>query len=215
MDTLLIKHLSLPAATPLADLQACLLAETAAVPVACLNWPQHPYRPSVSFRIGHVQTELWLLFAVAEERVRGLETRVHGDVYRDSAVEFFLSFDRTHYYNFECNCIGTPHLGFGSGRESRRLVPLPLMERLETLPSLGRQPFAEKAGGFEWTVTARIPVACLTDHSLTSLSGALATANFYKVGSGMTVPHYLSWAPVRTPAPNYHCPEFFGDVRFE
>ena len=150
-----------------------------------------------------------------EERIRALETRVHGEVYKDSAIEFFLSFDKKNYYNFECNCIGTPHLAYGPSRENRTFIPLPLMGQLTTQPSLGRQPFAEKSGGFKWTLTARIPVTCFTFHTLASLSGVQATANFYKVGSGLTVPHYVTWSPVRTPKPNYHCPEFFGDIRFE
>jgi hypothetical protein len=197
------------------DIGALLAVATAAVPVACLNWPEHPYCPSVSFRIGHVGTEIWLAYAVSEERVRGLEMRTHGEVYKDSCVEFFISFDGTNYYNFEFNCIGTAHLAYGPGRHNRKFVSLPLMERLEILPSLGSQPFAEKSGGFDWALTARIPVTCFGFDALTSLDGVAATANFYKVGSGLSVPHYLTWNPVGTPTPDYHRPEFFGGVVFE
>lgn len=215
MTFLLIKRITNDKPPSIAEVGSALEAEAPETPVACLNWPQHPYCPKVSFRIGHIQTELWLKFYVEEERIRALETRIHGEVYKDSAIEFFLSFDKKNYYNFECNCIGTPHLAYGPSRENRTFIPLPLMGQLTTLPSLGRQPFAEKSGGFTWTLTARIPVTCFTFHTLASLSGVQATANFYKVGSGLTVPHYVTWNPVRTPKPNYHCPEFFGDIRFE
>ncbi len=198
----------------IADIAPILASRAAAEPVACLNWPEHPYCPEVSFRIGHTGAEIWLAFSVTEARVRALETRVHGEVYKDSCVEFFISFDRLNYYNFEFSCIGTPHLAYGPDRHNRTFVPLPLMERIEVLSSLGSQPFAEKAGGFDWTLTARIPVACFAFDALTSLDGVPATANFYKVGSGLSVPHYLTWSPVGTPAPDYHRPEFFGEIVF-
>lgn len=215
METLMIKRVNSERPISTGEIGILLAAETAAVTVARLNWPEHPYCPKVSFRIGHTGTEIWLAFAVSEERILGLETRTHGEVYKDSCVEFFISFDGTNYYNFEFNCIGTTHLAYGPGRHNRKFVPLPLMERLNVHSSLGTQPFGEKAGGFDWTLTARIPVACFAFDAITALDGRRATANFYKVGSGLSVPHYLTWNPVGTPAPDYHRPEYFGDVLFE
>ena len=214
MKTLHVKRISSERPVSIAEISPLLEAQTAAEPVACLNWPEHPYCPEVSFRIAHAGTEIWLAFSVSEARVRALETRVHGEVHKDSCVEFFISFDRLNYYNFEFSCIGTPHLAYGPGRHNRKFVPVPLTERLEIRSSLGSQPFAEKSGGFGWTLTARIPVACFAFDALISLDGVAATGNFYKVGSGLSVPHYLTWNPVGTPAPDYHRPEFFGEVVF-
>lgn len=215
MTPLIIKHLKHKSPVSITDVGYYLKAQAAESPVACINWPKHPYCPKVSFRIGHIETEVWLKFYVAENSVRALETRTHGEVYKDSCVEFFVSFDGINYYNFEFSCIGTPHLAYGTGRENRKFVPLPLMKNIVLQSSLGHQPFAEKAGGFEWSLTARIPVACFTFDSITSLSGVKATANFYKIGDSLAVPHYLTWNPVGTEAPDYHRPEFFGDIRFE
>jgi hypothetical protein len=184
-------------------------------PVACLNWPQFPYCPDVTFRIAHIQTEIWLHFHVKEARILGLQTRTHGDVYMDSCVEFFITFDGANYYNLEINCIGTPHLGYGPEREHRRFVPLPLMERLAIRSSLGSKPFAEKTGSFEWSLTARIPTACFAFDTLTVLSGRCARVNVYKCGNGLSVPHYVTWLPIKTPTPDYHRPEHFGDSVFE
>ena len=215
MTPLIVKRLKHTTAVSLKDIGARLEAETTAVPVAYINWPQHPYCPVVNFRIGHIQSEIWLAFAVSEARIRALETRTHGEVYKDSCVEFFISFDRANYYNLEVNCIGTPHFAYGPDRHTRTFSPLPLMERIETQSSLGKQPFEEKSGGFEWSLTMRIPVACFAHEAIPTLSGMRATANFYKIGSNLSVPHYLTWNPVRTAAPDYHRPEFFGDILFE
>lgn len=194
---------------------ACLLEEqAAATAVARVNWPEFPYCPKVSFRIGHVQNEIWLRFDVSEERVRGLETRMHGDVYKDSCVEFFVSFDRANYYNLEVNCIGTAHLGYGPARHGRKFVAPEMMRRIVVHSTLGNKPFEEKDGGFEWSLTLRVPTAVFMFDGPKGLSGLAAAANLYKIGDALAVPHYLSWAPVSTPSPDYHRPEFFREMRF-
>ena len=39
-------------------------------------------------------------------------------------------------------------------------------------------------------------------------------ANFYKCGDKCEKPHFLSMAPIDTPSPCFHCPEFFQEVKF-
>ncbi len=210
-----IPRLKKGAPVPPEEAAKVLAAEVEAQPVAFLNWPQHPYAPDVRFRIGHTGDAIWLRYDVSEARVRGLETHVNGAVYKDSCVEFFFAFDKAGYYNLELNCIGTPHLGYGPGRHDRLLTPLPQMERLSIASSLGKEPFAERGGGFAWSITARVPLASLAFGAPASLAGVKAKANFYKCGSGLSVPHYLTWQPIQTPEPDYHRPEFFGDIHFE
>ena len=216
MEPLLVKKFSAVPGMNLTDIAERLNAETSENRVACVNWPQqYPECPQVSFRIGHAGDELWLGFKVRESRVLGQQTRIHGDVYMDSCVEFFVSFDNKAYYNLEMNCIGTPHMGYGPGRADRRFVPLPLMQRLEIETSLGREPFAERVGDVTWTLTVRVPIACFAFDALSGLSGRTARANAFKCNSGASVKHYVTWRPVDTPTPDYHRPEFFGDIRFE
>ncbi|MCF0172470.1 MAG: hypothetical protein HUJ91_01855, partial [Bacteroidales bacterium] len=31
----------------------------------------------------------------------------------------------------------------------------------------------------------------------------------------MAVAHFLSWNPIGTPTPDFHCPEYFGTIEFE
>ena len=38
--------------------------------------------------------------------------------------------------------------------------------------------------------------------------------NIYKCGDRTAHPHYLSWAPIGTPSPDFHRPEYFGEVLF-
>ncbi len=44
--------------------------------------------------------------------------------------------------------------------------------------------------------------------------GHRAAANFYKCGDETAVPHYGAWSPIDTPQPDFHRPEFFGEVVF-
>ena len=100
MEPLLVKKFSAMPGMNLTDIAERLNAETSENRVACVNWPQqYPECPQVSFRIGHADDELWLGFKVRESRVLGQQTRIHGDVYMDSCVEFFVSFDNKAYYN--------------------------------------------------------------------------------------------------------------------
>ena len=36
--------------------------------------------------------------------------------------------------------------------------------------------------------------------------------NFYKCGDKTDTPHFLSWNPVEVASPDFHRPEFFGEL---
>jgi hypothetical protein len=37
-------------------------------------------------------------------------------------------------------------------------------------------------------------------------------ANIYKCGDKCDQPHFLSWSPIGLPNPDFHCPEWFGEI---
>lgn len=183
--------------------------------VEFINWKEYPYKPAVSFRIGHAGKLILIKFYVAEKAVRALETKINGNVYQDSCVEFFISFDGIHYYNFEFNCIGTPHVGWGNGRHGRQLLPAEIIGNIQIRSSLGNTPFEPVTGNFVWDLVAVIPVECFIHDPDLDLTGMTCTANFYKCGDLLPEPHFVTWNPVGTPQPDYHRPEFFGKLHFE
>ena len=193
------------------------LLETQAVTnqIDTINWANYNYKPKLSFRIGHTGKEIWLKYYVAEKHILAQETRINGGVYKDSCVEFFISVDSKNYYNFEFSCIGTIHLAHGTGRGNRKFVDPEIIKKIEIESSLGNKPFEEKTGNFEWEMMIRIPVESFAFDKIKSLDGLKATANFYKCGDESTVPHYVTWNPIGTENPDYHCPEYFGKVLFE
>ncbi len=215
MNELFIRRLFPKSRVSIEEAAHLLEQKTVANYVHTLNWKSFPYRPVVRFRAGHVSNQIWLKFYVQEKHILAQETQTNGAVYKDSCVEFFISFDGKNYYNFEFNCIGTCHLAYGQGRGNRTFVPSEKVEKIQIESSLGNQPFAEKTGNFEWEMMIRIPVESLAFSNITSLNGLKATANFYKCGDDTSEPHYVTWNPVGTANPDYHRPEYFGKVEFE
>lgn len=180
-----------------------------------INWENYPYKPGVQFRMAHSNTEIWLKFYVHEKHILAKETRTNGDVYKDSCVEFFVSFDGTNYYNFEFNGIGTTHLAYGPGRNDRKFINPGIINKIETKSSLGKLPFEEKTGEFDWELMVRIPLVSLSFNFIDTLEKVKAKGNFYKCGDETSKPHFVTWNPVKTEQPDYHRPEYFGKIKFE
>ncbi|MEO1009782.1 MAG: carbohydrate-binding family 9-like protein [Bacteroidota bacterium] len=180
-------------------------------------WEQFPYKPVVQFRIAHNNNAIWLKFYVQEENVLAQRTEVHSAVSRDSCVEFFFDpLGDGNYYNFEFNCIGTPHLAYGPSRHQREFVDSKrIKSQIRIASTLGIEPFVERTGGHRWEMVMVLPASVLTAHPDIALKGRSSYANFYKCGDDTRQKHYVTWNPVGTDRPDYHRPEYFGTLLFE
>ncbi len=189
----------------------------------CLNWPaEWPYKPTVEFSIGYDDSGIRLDYSVDEQTIRALQGTPGGEVYEDSCVEFFFQplTDDPHYYNFEWNAIGNLCLSWRTGRFDPEPAPAEVISSVQALSSCGSEPFAEKTAEGPWSLRVFIPLEALWKSALPlkdgkpSLRGLCARANFYKCGDGLSVPHFVTWAPISTEKPDYHRPEFFADLQF-
>lgn len=185
--------------------------------ISLVNWQKFPYHPDVRFRIAHSNNQIWLKFYVHEENILALRTQTNSSTHMDSCVEFFLDPKQDgNYYNFEFNCIGTTHLAYGPNRKERQFIESGLIEeKILVSSTLGKTPFNEKKGGHSWEMTIIIPSEILVHEKNSQLSGLEAKANFYKCGDNTSKPHYLSWNPIGTESPDFHRPDFFGNLIFE
>lgn len=215
MEQLFVKEIKTTRPVDLSKAEHLLEQESIIHSINNLNWDDFQYRPKVEFRIAHVKDEIWLKYYVNEKHILARETKINGDVYKDSCVEFFISPGEQNYYNFELNCIGTIHLAYGPGRHDRKFVDPSLVRKIITKSTLGNQPFEEKTGDFEWEMMIRIPIECFAYSKLNTFSGLKAMGNLYKCGDDTSEPHYVTWKPVKTEKPDYHRPEFFGNIYFE
>lgn len=185
-------------------------------PISTVNWSEYPYKPKVEFRIAHTADAILLHFSVREASVRAKYGDDNGSVWTDSCVEFFsVPAGDGVYYNIECNCIGTILVGAGAERNHREHAPQEVMNQVQRWSSLGCKPFSERIEETSWDVALIIPYTVFFKHQITSLDGKSLSANFYKCGDELQIPHFLSWNPIAIEKPDFHRPDFFGMLDFE
>jgi len=186
-----------------------VLSGTESHQIDCVNWQEFPYKPAVGFRTAHSDKALAIMFEVIEDHVKAVAMENNGPVWEDSCVEFFVqSPDGKHYTNFEMNCIGT----LLAARRTSRHDPEPFtagqFEPIRRITSLPHKSIDSKGEGQSWWAIEVIPYESF------GYAGKPESlrANFYKCGDKCDQPHFLSWSPIGLPSPDFHCPEWFGEI---
>lgn len=188
----------------------------APVSIDITPWSTDEDKPTVHFAIAHDGTHIYIRYTVQENSIIAKATVNNGAVWKDSCVEFFITPENDAvFYNFEINCIGTKLLYAGKTRNNRTPANDATINKIIAESTLGNKPFDEKFGTFDWTMTVVIPVECFFQHNIKTIKGKTCRANFYKCGDGLTNPHYLSWNNIETLKPDFHTPQYFGEITFE
>lgn len=180
--------------------------------IANVNWAEnYPYCPEVKFQAMHTDAHIVLHYHVTEEYVKAQYIRPNENIWEDSCVEFFISFDdRKTYYNLEFNPLGAGLIGYGSAvKTERSRLSAEQINTVSTFTAVSNM-----QGQKIWQVVLVIPTALFPDQEA-PLSGTKAHANFYKCGDGLPNPHFISWKPIDNPTPNFHLPKYFGEIVFE
>ena len=193
------------------DLDTALELGGARFDVECVNWPEtFPYAPLCSGRVARTQDALVVDFRVSGLDLRAQNLTDNGRQWEDSCVEVFIKDpNKADYYNFEINALGKVLACYGPVREGRTRRPQEQMEQILRFGHLEGGPL-DKAGIQTWRVGVVIPFQLIgvnPKHLPKSIR-----ANFYKCGDKTAHPHYLSWSPIDTPKPDFHRPEFFGEL---
>jgi hypothetical protein len=177
-------------------------------------WRAYNYKPEVSFSIAHGGDCIFLKFYVVEDVVKASYYKPDDPVYKDSCVEFFISFDDDEeYYNLEFNTIGTCKLNFGKNRNQRLRISDELIKTIRFLATI-RNNTINHSQGIKWELALAIPTAVFSKHNIKSLSEKKCSANFYKCGDDLPVPHFLCWNNIQSPEPDFHLQEYFGEILF-
>ena len=214
MNTLKVPKI-IPATNSAEELQEIFATLTANGITNC-NWPEeYPYIPEASFKIFHDGTNIYLQFEVTEKDIHSKITEDFGEVWTDPCVEMFIAPDSDTYYNFECTCIGKMLVAcHATGKETERM-PLDTLATIKRIPTLGIDNFDLREGENSWSIIEIIPATTLFNHKIESWDGKRMRANFYKCGDNLPTPHFLSWNKIDYPRPNFHLPEYFGEIQFE
>jgi len=163
---------------------------------------------------------VYVLFICEDSHIHAREIRPNGDVYLDSCVELFAkpgAGEGDGYFNFEANCCGTVHLGFGPARGGRRLAGDDVLAAVAVAGSVPTPTRDETPGDDGWWLAAKLPFAAigqLAGAKVAAAPGAVWRANFYRCG-GKTDPQYACWKAIECEKPDFHRPEFFGTLTFE
>ena len=193
------------------DLDTALELSGARFDVDCVNWPEaFPYAPLCGGRVARTRDALVVDFRVSGLDLRARNTADNGRQWEDSCVEVFIQDpDGAPYYNFEINALGKVLACKGPERHNRTPRPAEEMEQILRLTQMEGGPL-EQEGIHTWRVGVVIPFRLLgIDPERLPRS---IRANFYKCGDKTAHPHFLSWSPVETPKPDFHRPEFFGEL---
>lgn len=208
----MMKRLSVPLADfENQDLDTVLELSGARFDVDCVNWPEaFPYAPLCAGRIARTQDALVVDFRVSGLDLRARNTEDNGRQWEDSCVEVFIQDPEDgNYYNFEINALGKVLACTGPDRHNRTPRPVEEMEDILRFSQVDGGPL-EQEGIHTWRVGVIIPFY-LIGIDPENLPGSIR-ANFYKCGDKTAHPHYLSWSPVETLRPDFHRPEFFGEL---
>lgn len=179
------------------------------------------FQPEAKAKMMYDKENIYVIFQVQDQYVRCITKDYNGPVWEDSACEFFFSPDsavKEHYFNLEMNCGGTPlmHFNLVPRKESKVLdtADIKLIEIAHSLPQIIDP---EINTPVTWTLEYKIPLAMLEKYSVVThpQKGVEWRANFYKIAENNSNHHYITWAVVDNPKPDFHLPQFFGKLIFE
>ena len=161
--------------------------------IGCVNWQEYPYRPDVAFSVARSRTHLAVLYHVRGLDLRAMAMEDNGNVWEDSCCEFFaaLASKRT-------------------SRENAEMFSAEALSRVVRHSTLQRKQRELDGKIFGWSVGMCVPfdlIGADPDNLPSSIR-----ANFYKCADKSAHPHFLSWNPIDVPSPDFHRPEFFGEL---
>lgn len=180
--------------------------------------PQH--RPKTQAKLLYDDEAVYVIFRVEDQYVRAVAREFHDSVCSDSCVEFFFSPDKTvetGYFNLEMNCGGTILLHFNPQPRQSRELDIADCQKIEVAHTLPKNIEPEISEPTTWSVEYCLPLAILEKYgSVTKPApGVVWRANFYKCADQSSRPHWLTWNKVDHPSPNFHLPQFFGQIKFK
>lgn len=130
----------------------------------------------------------------------------------DSCVEFFIMTDvEGVYINFEFNILGYINASRRTGRHDSTPLTVEELAMIKTIPTYHADgPFVfDDLEDDTWIITVNIPWKLI---GVKPDAGTILKGNFQACSDDANPPYYLTWSPIATPQPDYHRPEFFGDI---
>ena len=169
------------------------------------------YSISASAQVAWDENNLYVRLQAREQDMLRRYCVDFDPVYLDSCLEFFFcpTEGDDHFFNFEMNPNGALLVGFGKDRHLRTRPEPAQWENLRK--TLLTAPFVTADG---WGITLQIPVSFV--HTFVPefrlYPGKVLRCNFFKCGDETEMPHFIAWNPIEIESPDFHRPDFFGQM---
>ena len=183
-------------------------------------WQKLDYLPKSEVRVLYDDAHLYLLFSCVERYIKATHVGHQTEVWLDNCVELFTSPSpdlSEPYFNFEFNCLGSILLGVGKERIGRVPVSVKEIEGIACKATFQEPVDLQDESEKTWYLEVAIPFALISRHSGAAAPqpGTVWRANFNKCSESTKAIHHATWAKVETKDPDFHRPEFFGELVFE
>ncbi len=181
-------------------------------------WKKNNYCPNVIIKMFHTENSIYLKFKVFEKKITIKHTEFGSEVWKDSCVEFFINpypKKSEDYFNIEINALGTALIGVGKkrGNGKRYHFKKEEVKDWEIISSVKNLITGEHGKNF-WDLYIKIPKSFFKNRYNEYLNIKNCIANFYKCGDETEFVHYGAWNKIESPVPNFHLPEYFGELQF-
>ena len=181
-------------------------------------WYTGGRRQLTTVRALYDEQAIYLQFLCEDRHIWSRATELNGAVWEDSCVEMFAITDPagSGYYNLEMNACGQMLMGFGPGRTDRKPITADLASAITLRTSVPGQTKDDSPDDNGWWLAARVPfetIEAFTGQAAKPSAGSVWRGNFYRCG-GKTDSQHACWNPIVNDHPDFHRPEFFGELVF-
>jgi hypothetical protein len=187
-----------------------IVSENPTVIIDCYKWVENNYKPLTEVFLCHNDKAIKVKIKAHETELRYEAKTDDGRVWCDSCVEFFVkpfaSDDR--YINFEINPIGSMIMSIGAARMNRQTIVFEHKNALELETQIDKE---------FWSAEFIIPFPMLYDiyDFAEKTKPVKIHGNFYKCGDETKHTHFGMWNEVLNEEPDFHRPEYFGELILE
>ena len=173
-------------------------------------WEKNGYYhgPEVIFHPELTENGVRMYIEVQETDPKRVMTEHFQPVHLDSCVEWFVNFlpeTSDCYFNFEVNANGVMNVAYRKDRYEFTSLTVEDVESLNIQATIGET---------MWSVKYEVPFVLMEKYipGFVCAEEMKVKANFYKCGDETEFPHFGAWKEVAVPEPDFHRPEYFGEL---
>lgn len=182
------------------------------------NW-ENSFEPKTDAKLTYSNDYIYIIFRVNDNYILATEDKINSEVWKDSCVEFFFSPKcNNSYFNLEMNAIGTILFSYYEIPRKKSFFLSELdIKKINIKSTFQNKIENEINDNTTWYLEVKIPIKMLNKYLDFEMpnSKTVWKANFFKCAEKNSKPHWLSWTKIDNPLPDFHLPNFFGEIHFE